>query len=581
MMRRIALATAICTGFAVPAAADYESGQEAFRAGEYATAVVRLQASAETGDAASQHLLGQINEKGLGVPQNFLRAHVWYNLAAGQGHEDAVRARDALTKRMAAEEVAKAQARASEWLPVGTTGGDGPVAFSVTSTQRLLVRLGYDPGSVDGILKARTRDAIRDFQGRSDIEANGRLTPDLFAALAKSAGVEIMPGGTAAVEPAAQSQKVAREQAVREAEARATAARESAARETAARESAARESSAREEAAREAAAREAAARKAAARESDAREDEAARRVTAIQARLRQMGYDVPSVSGQADGKTRAAIRTYEADQGMTVTGTASQAVLDRMNAQARDEAVRERELVRRVQSRLDALGYDAGPADGAMGTRTGSAIEMFQEKRDLPVNGKVSAELAANLDAAVAEQEAAETARTEGVQARAAAETEQLILAVETELNRRGYDAGVEDGVVTDQTTRAVGDYQKDAAIEADGEVSEALLARIRADDSNVVTTGLSPAQVTDLERALEDRGYRIGAVDGRVDGDLRAAIRLYQADVGRDVTGEPSAELLADVESRAISSQSPAGALIEGLTGRLLEGRDTGTPSE
>jgi membrane-bound lytic murein transglycosylase B len=37
-----------------------------------------------------------------------------------------------------------------------------------------------------------------------------------------------------------------------------------------------------------------------------------------------------------------------------------------------------RQDVRQAQEMLNALGYDAGPADGLMGPRTRAAIEAFQ-----------------------------------------------------------------------------------------------------------------------------------------------------------------------------------------------------------
>ncbi|MDA0703515.1 MAG: hypothetical protein O3A96_09830 [Proteobacteria bacterium] len=75
-LRRVGITVAFCGLLSAPAAADYATGLTAFRAGDFAGAVVELQVTAEAGEADSQYLLGQINENGLGVPQNFLRAHV-------------------------------------------------------------------------------------------------------------------------------------------------------------------------------------------------------------------------------------------------------------------------------------------------------------------------------------------------------------------------------------------------------------------------------------------------------------------------------------------------------------------------
>lgn len=267
---------------------------------------------------------------------------------------------------------------------------------------------------------------------------------------------------------------------------------------------------------------------------------------------------------------------------MPVTGQASQAVLNRLIAQERAKAAEARDLIRTVQARLNALGYDAGPADGAMGGRTTNAIRLFEKERGLPVTGQPSAELATNLDVALNEREAAESEPEGKKESEAAAPNAELVLAVETELNKRGYNAGVEDGAVTVETSVAVSAYQKDAGLEVDGMVTDELLAHLEADPPAAVSDAMSPAQVTDLERELDTRGYRVGAIDGRVDGDLRAAIRMYQADAGLDVNGEPSTELLAQVRATPVKgAQGGAGALIQGLTGKILESLDKDKKSE
>ena len=46
---------------------------------------------------------------GEGVPQNFVRAHAWFNLAASNGNQSAVAARDDLAARMLPEQIVEAQ----------------------------------------------------------------------------------------------------------------------------------------------------------------------------------------------------------------------------------------------------------------------------------------------------------------------------------------------------------------------------------------------------------------------------------------------------------------------------------------
>jgi hypothetical protein len=52
-----------------------------------------------------------------------------------------------------------------------------------------------------------------------------------------------------------------------------------------------------------------------------------------------------------------------------------------------------RELVRKIQSNLDRLGYDAGPIDGLKGHKTKDAIQAFQTTLGITPTGRVSEEL--------------------------------------------------------------------------------------------------------------------------------------------------------------------------------------------
>lgn len=57
------------------------------------------------------------------------------------------------------------------------------------------------------------------------------------------------------------------------------------------------------------------------------------------------------------------------------------------NTGTADDADLNRDGVRELQTRLNALGFDAGPEDGLMGPTTAGAIRAFQQSRGLPVTG--------------------------------------------------------------------------------------------------------------------------------------------------------------------------------------------------
>ena len=54
-------------------------------------------------------------ERGNGVPQGFVQAHKWYNLAAANGEKVSGELRDTLAKQMTLAQIAEAQRLAREW----------------------------------------------------------------------------------------------------------------------------------------------------------------------------------------------------------------------------------------------------------------------------------------------------------------------------------------------------------------------------------------------------------------------------------------------------------------------------------
>ena len=55
------------------------------------------------------------------------------------------------------------------------------------------------------------------------------------------------------------------------------------------------------------------------------------------------------------------------------------------------------EEIRTVQKSLNDKGYDAGPVDGVLGTRTRAAIREYQTSEKLTVNGRLDVETAGKL----------------------------------------------------------------------------------------------------------------------------------------------------------------------------------------
>jgi TPR repeat protein len=54
---------------------------------------------------------------GRGVPQDYVMAHMWLNLAVANGNDVAAGARDTVSAKMTAAQIAEAQKLAREWKP--------------------------------------------------------------------------------------------------------------------------------------------------------------------------------------------------------------------------------------------------------------------------------------------------------------------------------------------------------------------------------------------------------------------------------------------------------------------------------
>jgi TPR repeat protein len=101
---------------------------------DYTEAVRWYRKAADQGDAVAQFNLGQMYSKGegvaqtnlgnmyvlgWGVTQDYVQAHMWYNLAAARGMKIAGKVRDLLAEQMTPEQIAKAQKLARKWKPKG------------------------------------------------------------------------------------------------------------------------------------------------------------------------------------------------------------------------------------------------------------------------------------------------------------------------------------------------------------------------------------------------------------------------------------------------------------------------------
>jgi TPR repeat protein len=76
--------------------------------------------AAVQGERAAQATLGRAYIDGVGVPQDYVQAHMWFNLAAARGVGAAAKQRDEVAGKMTPDQIAEAQKLARAWRPVRT-----------------------------------------------------------------------------------------------------------------------------------------------------------------------------------------------------------------------------------------------------------------------------------------------------------------------------------------------------------------------------------------------------------------------------------------------------------------------------
>lgn len=136
-------------------------------------------------------------------------------------------------------------------------------------------------------------------------------------------------------------------------------------------------------------------------------------VEAVQRELAESGMFTGPVDGIAGRRTREAISVFQQANGMAVSGSASQELLDQIKlnrefAQAASMSTDAAmpvastgtapdENIRRVQLALSELGYAPGTITGRLSDSTREAIRQFERDRGMEESGTVSDGLLAEL----------------------------------------------------------------------------------------------------------------------------------------------------------------------------------------
>jgi TPR repeat protein len=115
---------ALSLGIAMPVAAgQFEDAIAASDRGNYATAIQLLRPLAEQGNPRAEISLGYAYSQALGIPKDYMQAHMWFSRAAAHlppgsvDRDTALLNRDAIAAKMTAAQIAQAQQLAQAGTP--------------------------------------------------------------------------------------------------------------------------------------------------------------------------------------------------------------------------------------------------------------------------------------------------------------------------------------------------------------------------------------------------------------------------------------------------------------------------------
>lgn len=134
------------------------------------------------------------------------------------------------------------------------------------------------------------------------------------------------------------------------------------------------------------------------------------------------------------------------------------------------------EITAAAQRALLARGYEPGATDGVAGLVTRAAIMAFEHDHGLALTGEASDLLLRALQGGPA---SITTASYAAAAKDKRSRTEQLVRTVQQSLAGLGYSVGKPAGRMTDETERAIREFEMDQGLKVTGRISGPLVARL------------------------------------------------------------------------------------------------------
>ena len=292
----------------------------------------------------------------------------------------------------------------------------------------------------------------------------------------------------------------------------------------------------------------------------------------LQTKLKKLGYYSGTVDSTFGSGTYAAVRAFQKKYNLTADGVAGSETLKKLDSAYKnadsdkdDDSLRKGatgSAVKDLQTKLKKLGFYNAYVDGSYGDTTVAAVKAFQKKYNLTADGVAGSETLKKLDTAYknADSDKDDDSLRKGA-------TGSAVKNLQTKLKKLGFYNASIDGDYGDTTVAAVKAFQKKYNLTADGVAGSETLKKLdsayKNADSNTSTDddslrkGATGTAVKTLQTNLKKLGFYTAYVDGSFGATTESAVKAFQKKYGLTADGVAGSATLKKIESAVASASS------------------------